>query len=28
VHEYERFWTERLDRLEEYFTKEKGRKKS
>ena len=27
VHKYERFWTERLDRLEAYFTKEKGKKK-
>jgi len=27
VHEYERFWTERLDRLEQHF-KEKGRKKT
>jgi DNA-binding transcriptional ArsR family regulator len=27
VHEYERFWTERLDRLEQYFT-DKRRKKS
>ena len=28
VHEYERFWTERLDRLEQYFKNEKGKKKS
>src|SRR4030095_390483 len=28
VHEYERFWTERLDRLERYFKNEKGKKKS
>ena len=26
VHEYERFWTQRLDRFEEYF-RQKGRKK-
>ena len=28
VHEYEQFWTERLDRLEQYFKTTKGRKKS
>ncbi len=33
VHEYERFWTERLDRLEQYFKNEKlkhekGKKRS
>jgi len=28
VHEYERFWTERLDRLEQHFKNEKGKKKS
>ena len=28
VHGYERFWTERLDRLEQYFRNEKGKKKS
>ena len=28
VHEYERFWTERLDRLERYFRNEKGKKRS
>src|SRR5678816_1139271 len=28
VHEYEQYWTERLDRLERSFTKEKGKKKS
>ncbi len=25
VHEYERFWTERLDRLESYFTEKRKR---
>jgi len=28
VHEYERFWTERLDRLEQYFENERRKKKS
>ena len=28
VHEYEQFWTERLDRLEHYFKEKKGKKKS
>jgi DNA-binding transcriptional ArsR family regulator len=28
VHEYQEYWTERLDRLERYFTNEKGKKKS
>jgi DNA-binding transcriptional ArsR family regulator len=28
VHEYEQYWTERLDRLERYFTEKKGKKKS
>jgi DNA-binding transcriptional ArsR family regulator len=28
VHDYERFWTQRLDRLEHYFRSEKGKKKS
>jgi len=28
VHEYERFWTQRLDRLEQYFESKKGKKKS
>ena len=28
VHEYEGFWTQRLDRLEQYFKNEKGKKKS
>jgi DNA-binding transcriptional ArsR family regulator len=28
VHEYQQYWTERLDRLERYFTNEKGKKKS
>jgi DNA-binding transcriptional ArsR family regulator len=28
VHPYEQFWTQRLDRLEQYFKNEKGRKKS
>ena len=28
VHEYERFWTQRLDRLEQYFRNEKGKKRS
>ena len=28
VHEYEQFWTERLDRLENYFKEKKGKKKS
>jgi DNA-binding transcriptional ArsR family regulator len=28
VHAYERFWTQRLDRLEDYFKKDKRRKKS
>ena len=28
VHEYERFWAQRLDRLEQYFRNEKGKKKS
>ncbi|HET6983136.1 MAG TPA: metalloregulator ArsR/SmtB family transcription factor [Myxococcaceae bacterium] len=28
VHAYERFWTERLDRLEQSFRSEKGKKKS
>jgi DNA-binding transcriptional ArsR family regulator len=27
VHEYERFWTQRLDRLEQYFKNEKGKRK-
>ena len=27
VHEYEQFWTERLDRLENYFRDKKGKKK-
>jgi DNA-binding transcriptional ArsR family regulator len=28
VHEYQQFWTERLDRLETYFANKKGKKKS
>jgi len=28
VHEYERFWTQRLDRLEQYFENERRKKKS
>jgi DNA-binding transcriptional ArsR family regulator len=28
VHGYERFWTQRLDRLEQFFRNEKGKKKS
>lgn len=28
VHEYEQFWTERIDRLEQYFRDRKGKKKS
>ena len=28
VHAYEQFWTERLDRLEQSFRSEKGKKKS
>jgi len=28
VHAYERFWTQRLDRLEDFFKKEKRKKKS
>jgi DNA-binding transcriptional ArsR family regulator len=28
VHEYERFWTEGLDRLEQHFKNQKGKKKS
>jgi DNA-binding transcriptional ArsR family regulator len=27
VHVYERFWSQRLDRLEHYFKQEKGKKK-
>jgi len=26
VHEYERFWTRRLDRLEQYFKNQEGKK--
>jgi DNA-binding transcriptional ArsR family regulator len=26
VHEYERFWTERLDQLEQFFKNKKGKK--
>jgi DNA-binding transcriptional ArsR family regulator len=26
VHEYQQYWTERLDRLERYFTDKKGKK--
>lgn len=26
VHEYQQYWTERLDRLERYFTNKKGKK--
>ena len=28
VHEYERFWNQRLDRLEQHFKNERGKKKS
>jgi len=28
VHEYERFWSQRLDRLEQHFKTERGKKKS
>ena len=28
VHEYERFWNQRLDRLEQHFKNERGKKKT